>query len=142
MVVKADQEKTIMNSIAVSFVAFLLALIATGCFYENDNPNQPSPPSNLTATRVDDGIELNWSEPEDPKGGLFGYRILRLGPGDERLSILVEDTGNVATTYTDTSATVIGGRYRYRVHAIGLDGVLSHWTRSADMTLAEPTPDY
>jgi len=131
-----------MTGKAVAIIVFLSTLIITGCFHEKDNPNQPSPPTNFTATRVDNGVVLNWSEPEDPKGGVFGYRLLRLGPGDRRLTILVEDTGNVATMYTDTNATVIGGRYRYRVHAIGLDGVLSHWTRSAIVTLAEPAPDH
>lgn len=127
---------------AVAILVFLTALTLTGCFSEKDNPNRPSPPTDLTATRVDNGVVLNWSEPEDFSGGVFGYRVLRLGPGDEQLKTLVEDTGKVATTYTDISATVIGGRYRYRVHAIGLDGVLGPWSRSAIVTLSEPTPDH
>ena len=139
------REKQTLACKAVVILVFLSAFTVTGCYflgYEKDNPNRPSPPTNLTATRVDSGIVLNWSEPEDFNGGVFGYKILRLGPGDERLTTLVEDTGSVATMYTDTSATVIGGRYRYRVHAIGLDSVLSPWSLSASMTLVEPTPDH
>ena len=73
-----------MTGKAVAIVVFLSALTVTGCHflgYEKDNPNRPSPPTNLTATRVDSGIVLNWSEPEDFNGGVFGYKILRLGPG-------------------------------------------------------------
>ena len=48
-----------------------------------------------------DGVELSWSAPEH--NGLTGYRILR-GSDADSLETIVEDTGDLALSYTDTTA--------------------------------------
>ena len=83
----------------------------------------PSAPSNLTAVENADGsVTLTWDAPGD--GSVTGYRILRRDPaaGEYSLSVLVEDTGSAATSYTDTDVAA-GTKYVYRVKAINEAGV-------------------
>ena len=66
---------------------------------------------------VDDGVEVTW---DAPAGQIHGYLILRRRPfldDDDKMQVLVADTGSSATTYTDTTATE-STRYTYRVRAI------------------------
>ena len=74
-------------------------------------------PSNLTAGKVDSGINLSWSAPAEDSGSVTGYEILR-AVGDGEAATLVSDTGDSATTYTDATATEAGESYAYRVKAI------------------------
>ena len=90
----------------------------------NTEPTEPPPhPSNLTA-HVDEnrGVVLSWQAPDDDS--VTGYRILRRRPsmGEQTLEILVADTGSIATTHTDQSATH-GVKHAYRVRAINDAGV-------------------
>ena len=87
-------------------------------------PASPPPhPNNLTGRANGDGaITLSWEAPADES--VTGYRILRRRPleGEDTLLVYVADTGNTATTYTDTAVTA-GTRHVYRVKAINRAGV-------------------
>ena len=90
----------------------------------NTEPTKSPPhPNNLTA-HVDENrdVVLSWQAPYD--NSVTGYRILRRRPsmGEQTLEILVVDTGSIATTYTDRSATH-GVKHAYRVRAINDAGV-------------------
>ena len=67
-------------------------------------PTEPPPaPENLTAVENADGsVTLTWDAPDDDS--VTGYQILRRDPaaGEYSLSVLVEDTGSAAASYTDT----------------------------------------
>ena len=82
------------------------------------NPPPPlSKPTNLTGVAGDNGITLSW---EAPPGPVDGYEIMRRLPlqGESDLQTYVADTGSSATSWTDSSATVAGQRYVYRVKAL------------------------
>ncbi len=84
---------------------------------------KPPAPSNLVATVNEDGtITLTWDAPNDDS--VTGYRIMRRRPhlGEDTLLVYVADTGNTATTLTDTDVTE-GTRHTYRVKAINAAGV-------------------
>ena len=80
------------------------------------------PPGSPTGLSVDsvthDGVVLSWSAPGH--SALTGYRILR-GPDAESLETIVEDTGNLATGYTDTTAAD-DATHHYAIIALSLDG--------------------
>ena len=85
--------------------------------------NPPPKPTNLQATKNDDGsITLTWSAPDDDT--VTGYRILRRLPqvGEDTLSIYVRETGGTATTFTDTNTTPFV-QHVYRVKAINPTGL-------------------
>ena len=73
-------------------------------------------PSNLTAEKVDGGVALSWTAPEDAES-VTGYEVLRAEDEGE-LTTLVDDTGSTATAYTDTTATDSEETYTYQVKAI------------------------
>ena len=61
----------------------VVALIAAPCLFGNDVWAQPAPaekPTNLTASLVADGIQLNWEAPEARPAEISGYQILRRRP--------------------------------------------------------------
>ena len=74
-------------------------------------------PTNLAASVSAEGITLSWTA---PAGLVDGYEILRRRPlqGETELATLVDNTGDSATSYTDTSATELGVRYIYRIKSI------------------------
>ena len=78
-------------------------------------------------------VNLSWTAPDH--SDLTGYRIWR-GTDADTLAVLVEDTGNTATTYRD-SAVSAGQSYSYAVAAHSLDGT---GPRSGDAGLDIPTP--
>ena len=81
-------------------------------------PEPPPAPTNLTATANADGsVILTWEAPDDDS--VSGYLILRRRPceGQETLLVYVADTGNAATTFTDTDVTA-GTQHVYRVKAV------------------------
>ena len=100
-------------------------------------------PQNLTATVGDGGIALSWDAPTEAAASVTGYEVLRRRPFQGERSLLTHeaDTGSAATAYTDTTATVPGERYVYRVKA--LRGVAksgrSNFVR-VDIPESEPTP--
>ncbi len=99
-----------------------LALIAPLYLFGGDAFAQSAKqlkPTGLTGTVVTAGVELNWNAPEINAGQVTGYKIQRRRPGhgETTLGVLVEDTGSTDTTYVDTTATVEGTEYIYRVIA-------------------------
>ncbi len=65
----------------------------------NDIPaSPPAAPRNLQATSANATITLTWDDPGD--GSITGYKIMSRTPATEdRLSVLVEDTGAPGTSY-------------------------------------------
>ena len=82
----------------------------------NNPPGAPTGLSVVSATQ--DGVALSWSAPGH--NGLTGYRILR-GSDADTLGTIVEDTGNLDVTYTDTTAAD-DATHHYAVVALSLDG--------------------
>ena len=92
---------------------------------ENSRSDTP-PPKNLRAVQEKGAVELAWDAPDDAE--VTGYRIERRHAGEDRNDpqrshgrprdnhVLVEDTGNTDTGYTDQSAEQ-GVEYEYRVSA-------------------------
>ena len=80
----------------------------------------PAGPTGLTVREQTDKkgttVELSWTAPDH--GGLTGYRIRR---GAGALAVLVEDTGDTSTKYTDGTAEA-DTSYTYAVTALSLDG--------------------
>ena len=74
-------------------------------------------PSNLTAEKVDGGINLSWTAPAEDADSVTGYEILR-AVGEGELTTLAADTGSTDTTYSDTTATDSEKTYVYQVKAI------------------------
>ena len=103
----------------------------------------PAAPANLELTLSwsssgdGEGMKLSWTAPE---GTITGYQILRQRSGcDTDLQVYVEDTGSVATTYTDADA-VAGVTYVYRVKAIN-SGTVGAQSDSATLIYREhPLP--
>ena len=99
-------------------------VVAASLEEDTEEPQRPpSAPQNLTAEENDDGsVTLAWDAPDDDS--ITGYQILRrrASEGENALSVYVADTGNTATSYTDT-AVAPGVKYVYRVKAINAAGV-------------------
>ena len=91
---------------------------------KKQEPMEPPPaPQNLAAMVNEDGsVTLNWDAPDDDS--VTGYQVLRRRPtmDEEALLVHVEDTGSVATTYTDSDMTE-GVRQVYRLKAINATGL-------------------
>ena len=93
-------------------------------------PPPPSAPRNLTADGVaPDRVELSWDDPQD--SSITGYQILRRlrdgpeygdGLGPSRFSVIVNDTGSSATSYTDSTAAP-RTRYDYALRARNTNGL-------------------
>ena len=122
-----------------------VALLVALCLFVSDVWAQAGPeqkPSNLTASLVEGGVQLNWDAPQARAAEVSGYQILRRRPdeGESRLLVLVDDTGSAATSYLDASATAPGVEYLYRVKARRGDE-LSGWTNKVRLTYSAPPPD-
>ncbi len=92
-----------------------------GFFFSYD-PSVPDPPTNLFAINNPTSIFLSWEAPIfvgfNP---LTGYKIERESPIGGGFTVLVTNTGDLLTTYTDT--TIIEGLvYNYRVRALNSAG--------------------
>ena len=74
-------------------------------------------PSNLTAEKVDGGINLSWTAPAEDADSVTGYEVLRAA-GEDELTTLAADTGSTATTYSDATATDSEETYAYQVKAV------------------------
>ncbi len=84
----------------------------------------PGPPKDLEA-RADgeDGIVLAWTAPVETGGvAIAGYRIEWSADGESGWSVLVDDLGSTATTFSDRGLAAGTTRY-YRVCALNSAGI-------------------
>lgn len=95
-------------------------------------PGPPGRAHSLTASQSGDSVELSWSEPDDG-GVVSGYRIWRRLPnkGEQKLLVLVDNTGSTATSYSDSSAED-RQKHIYRVQALGPGGE-GEWSRPGEV---------
>ena len=83
----------------------------------------PAAPQQVLSGAGHDRVMLFWTDPQDDS--ITGYRILRAGVVDGaqgEFAVLIEDTGNADTSYTDETVEAETS-YVYRVLAINPDGV-------------------
>ena len=105
---------------AVIILAAAIIALALTAPWAVQAQTEPTTPSNLTATIVEDGVALAWTAPTQDTATVDGYQILSRRPdnGENTLSTLVADTNSVATTYTDSTATEPNTVYLYRIKAL------------------------
>ena len=99
-------------------------------------PADPKSPSNLAAELTGGRVVLTWDAPVEDAGSVTGYEMLR-AEGQGELAVLVADTGNTATEYTDTTAAAAS--HAYRVKAIR-DGERSGASDEAQVQLGPARP--
>src|SRR2546422_824320 len=102
----------------------------------------PSPPTGLAASASSSSqISLSWTAPTDNGGSaITGYKIEKSTDGGTTWSTLVANTGNTATTYSDTGLTHTT-TYTYKVSAINSIGTSSASSvASATTPIAAPSP--
>ena len=125
------------------------ASVAAPCLFVSAVVAQPASgqkPTNLTATQVPGGIQLNWDAPQADSEEISGYQILRrrTDRGHAQFQVLVPDTGSAATSYLDTTANADGVSHLYGVRArrgeyLG-GGWLSDWSNKVLLTVTDPEP--
>ena len=119
----------------------------TGEVTQRVRADAPAAPTALSATETtrkgQTSISLSWAAPDH--SALTGYRVWR-GAAADSLTLLVQDTGDTATGYNDTT-TQPGTTYVYAVTALSLDGdslrsATASVTRAAARTpRVDPTPE-
>jgi chitodextrinase len=100
--------------------------VQTYTFGGSSDTEAPDPPTNLSATAANGGVDLAWTAATD-NVGVTGYRVLRDGS-------TLATVGNV-TTYTDTSVSA-NTTYTYTVKALDAAGNVS--AASAPATVTTP----
>ena len=138
--VDADEGETI--KVEVSFTddadnEETLASAATAEVAAGAPTDPPGKPRNLTGTANSDGtVTLRWDAPNDDS--VSGYQILRRRPREREKTLLVHvnDTGSIATEYTDNDVTP-DVLHAYRVKAINAVG-LSGQSNFVSVTPAQP----
>ncbi len=118
-------------AVIVTFAVLIAAFGSWGALFAQEHS---PPPTNLSAQKTANGIKLSWSAPE---GGADSYSILRRRPtqGEDKLKLLVADTGSSATSHTDSKVNADDGKYIYRVIA-WVDGALSKWSDKLTVNVA------
>ena len=110
----------------------VLAAAPVGADSSVSQGDVPPAPTGLGGTVTWDRADLIWDDPGDP--AVIGYQVLRRDRALQRagvFSVLVDDTGDAVTEFTDN--TVEPGRsYVYRVKARSATGMSdrSHWFRA------------
>ena len=101
----------------------------------------PSTPTSLTATAVSQSqINLSWTASSNTGGTqLTGYKIERRDSCAGSFSMLVANTGNASTTYSNTGL-VNGTCYEYRVFAHNAVGTSLASNNATATTLQNPAP--
>ena len=92
-------------------------------------PGPPGAPTGLAGSVGHDSAVLTWDDPGDP--AVVGYQVLRRDKALQSVgefSVLVDDTGNADTGFTDDTVEP-ERRYVYRVKARSVAGLSewSHW---------------
>lgn len=103
----------------------------------------PNAPTNLIATAISSTqIGLSWDAASIPSGGsaIIGYQIRRESPIGNGFFIIVPDTGNTNTTYTDTGL-IASTQYNYTISAITADGIGDASSPDDATTTAEAIDD-
>lgn len=97
----------------------------------------PDAPFGLTATAVSSSeIDLSWNAPLDDGGSaIIGYKIERKMKNNEPFVVVVANTGNTNTSYTD-SGLEAKKKYTYRVSAINDAGVSTPSNEASAKTLS------
>ena len=93
-------------------------------------PSVPAAPAGLlVSSATHDSVTLSWDDPGD--SSVTGYQVLRRsrdrdeygdGLGSASFDVIVDDTGSLASTYTDGSVEA-GTRYAYAVKARNAQGL-------------------
>ena len=139
-------EGCIAGTAANDFVAFMRVARQSGgksLFAVNDantdttTARTPKPPC-LSGTRDPSASHLSWKAPDNGGSDIVGYQILRgITSGGE--SVIVANTGNIKTTFDDTTANPAVAHYYYVVKAINAIGTSSS-SNEVDLTVALPPP--
>ncbi len=124
----------------------LVAAVAVMPFYawpvsaqSNSPPDRPARPTAVAVSH--DSVTISWADPGD--SSITGYQILRRNretDAEGDLTIIEDDTGTSATTYTDDTVAP-STRYFYRVKARNAHGLSKRSKYVRATTPAQPTPD-
>ena len=98
--------------------------------------NPPAKPTGLLPGASHDNVLLFWTNPNDDD--ITGYQILR-GLDAANLAVLVNDTGNKNTSYTDDTVAA-STTYVYAIRARNANG-LSPESDTASVTTLAPPPE-
>ena len=115
------------NSVAAGPARILTGQITNTTIYvaplQNFTASAPSAPTGLAATAVSSSqINLSWTAPSNNGGStITGYKIERSTDGGSTWSTVLANTGNSATTYSDSGLSP-NTAYTYRVSAINSAG--------------------
>ena len=101
----------------------------------------PQPPTGLAASTVSSSqINLGWSAPTNNGGSaITGYEIERSNDTGSTWNIIVSNTGNTVTTFSDTGLAP-STSYTYRVSAINSAGTSSPSNTVSATTSPSSTP--
>ena len=97
----------------------------------------PAKPTGLLTAASHDSVLLSWDNPGDDS--ISGYQVLR-GPDADNLSVLLDDTGDANTTYTDSSVAA-QTTYVYAVRGRNARGLGPQSDPVTVTTLAAPEED-
>ena len=103
---------------------------------EGRSTNPPAKPTGLLTGASHDNVLLFWTNPNDDD--ITGYQILR-GLDAANLAVLVNDTGNKNTSYTDDTVAA-ETTYVYVIRARNANG-LSPESDTASVTTLAPPPE-